>query len=84
MNRAYLDYYLQDYSGWLEERVADNSYWVKIASCVRDSKACGSKFGRFVNGVPETPDMFYNRRLNPIEVCIYVCIYIYMLKIFIF
>ncbi|PON96385.1 Tetraspanin [Trema orientale] len=67
MNRAYLDYYLQDYSGWLEERVADNSYWVKIASCVRDSKACGAKFGRFVNGVPETADMFYNRRLNPIE-----------------
>ncbi|XP_062082001.1 tetraspanin-3-like [Humulus lupulus] len=67
MNRAYLDYYLQDYSGWLEERVADNSYWLKIASCVRDSKACGAKFGRFVNGVPETADMFYNRKLNPIE-----------------
>ncbi|KAM6578792.1 hypothetical protein CsatB_030629 [Cannabis sativa] len=67
INRAYLDYYLEDYSGWLEQRVADNSYWFKIASCVRDSKACGSKFGRFVNGVPETADMFYNRKLNPIE-----------------
>ncbi|CAN1326958.1 TET3 [Linum perenne] len=40
LNRAYSDYYLQDYSGWLAERVASNSYWMKIASCVRDSKVC--------------------------------------------
>lgn len=65
-NRAYQDYYLQDYSGWLEERVTDQSYWSKISSCIRDSKVC-AKMGRTVNGVPETADMFYNRRLNPIQ-----------------
>ncbi|KAJ8751426.1 hypothetical protein K2173_016633 [Erythroxylum novogranatense] len=65
-NRAYFDYYLQDYSGWLEERVASDSYWGKISSCIRDSKIC-SKMGRTVNGVPETADMFYMRRLSPIE-----------------
>ncbi|CAL1403324.1 unnamed protein product [Linum trigynum] len=66
LNRAYFDYYLQDYSGWLEERVASDSYWGKIASCVRDSKAC-AKMGVTVNGVPETSDMFYRRRLNSIQ-----------------
>lgn len=65
-NRAYLDYYLQDYSGWLEERVADQSYWAKISSCIRDSKVC-ARMRRGANGVAETADMFYNRRLSPIE-----------------
>ncbi|KVH99892.1 Tetraspanin [Cynara cardunculus var. scolymus] len=44
-NRAYSDYYLPDYSGWLKDRVASDSYWQKISSCVRDSKAC-RKTGR--------------------------------------
>ncbi|TKY48493.1 Tetraspanin-3 protein [Spatholobus suberectus] len=66
-NRAYLDYYLQDYSGWLEERVTSDSYWRKIiSSCVRDSKVCG-KLGRTVYGAPETADMFYLRKLTPIQ-----------------
>lgn len=67
LNRAYSDYSLQDYSGWLKDRVADESYWSKISSCIRDSKTCG-KMGRTVGGVPETADMFYLRKLNPIEV----------------
>ncbi|PIA32082.1 hypothetical protein AQUCO_04600029v1 [Aquilegia coerulea] len=66
LNRVYKDYYLVDYSGWLEERVADGSYWGKIASCVRDSKAC-SKMGRSFGGVPESADMFYLRKLNSIQ-----------------
>ncbi|KAA8543998.1 hypothetical protein F0562_021825 [Nyssa sinensis] len=67
MNRVYLDYYLQDYSGWLEERVADDSYWSKISSCIRDSKVC-NKMGRSViDGVPETADRFYLRKLSPIQ-----------------
>lgn len=66
-NRAYKDYYLQDYSGWLEERVSDDSYWRKISSCIRDSKVC-AKIGRTIGGVPESADMFYLRKLSPIEV----------------
>ncbi|XP_061354968.1 tetraspanin-3-like [Gastrolobium bilobum] len=65
-NRAYLDYYLQDYTGWLEERVASDSYWRDISSCIRDSKIC-SKLGRTIGGVPETADMFYLRNLTPIQ-----------------
>ncbi|MED6168637.1 Tetraspanin-3 [Stylosanthes scabra] len=66
VNRAYLDYYLQDYSGWLEERVASNTYWPKISACVRDSKVC-SRMGRSINSVPETAEMFYLRTLSPIQ-----------------
>lgn len=64
--RAYQDYYLQSYSGWLKERVASDSYWTKISSCIRDSKAC-KKIAVAVNGVPETETMFYSRKLNPIQ-----------------
>lgn len=67
-NKAYMDYYLGDYSGWLEEHVAKDSNWRKIASCVRDSKVC-QKMGRTVNGVPQTADMFFNRKLSSVQVC---------------
>ncbi|CAK9314435.1 unnamed protein product [Citrullus colocynthis] len=65
-SRAYLDYYLQDYSGWLKDRVSEESYWGKISSCIRDSKVC-KKMGRTVGGVPETFEMFNLRKLSPIE-----------------
>ncbi|KAK9127256.1 hypothetical protein Syun_016053 [Stephania yunnanensis] len=65
-NRVYLDYYLEDYKGWLEERVKSDSYWGKISSCIRDSKVCG-KMGRTYGGAPESADLFYVRRLNSIE-----------------
>ncbi|OMO71200.1 Tetraspanin/Peripherin [Corchorus capsularis] len=66
MNKGYLEYYLPDYSGWLRDRVVDQSYWAKISACIRDSKVC-SKMGRSFNGVPETYDMFSMRKLSPIE-----------------
>ncbi|KAJ4970216.1 hypothetical protein NE237_003315 [Protea cynaroides] len=66
MNRNYLDYYLSDYSGWLKERVQKDSYWSKISSCIRDSHVC-SKMGVEINGVPESADMFYLRKLSPIQ-----------------
>ncbi|XP_057782707.1 tetraspanin-3-like [Salvia miltiorrhiza] len=67
MNRAYLDYSLHDYSGtWLADRVTSRSYWSNIRSCIRDSHVCG-KMARNVNGVPETADNFYRRKLSPIQ-----------------
>ncbi|XP_052199217.1 tetraspanin-3 [Diospyros lotus] len=65
-NRVYLEYRLGDYSGWLEERVASQSYWAKISSCIRDSKEC-AKMGRQFGGAPETADLFYLRKLSPIQ-----------------
>ncbi|PWA70137.1 tetraspanin3 [Artemisia annua] len=66
LNRVYPDYYLEDYSGWLKDRVSSESYWGKIRSCVHDSKAC-AKTSRVVGGYPETADMYYLRKLNPIQ-----------------
>ncbi|KAK2455497.1 protein TORNADO [Trifolium repens] len=66
INRGYLDYYLDDYSGWLDERVKSDEYWGKISSCIRDSKTC-RKLARNFNGVPETSDMFFQRKLAPIQ-----------------
>ncbi|KAI8523970.1 hypothetical protein RHMOL_Rhmol13G0113000 [Rhododendron molle] len=64
--RAYLEYDLDDYSGWLENRVASARYWNKISSCIRDSKVC-AKMGRQIGGVPESAELFYLRKLNPIQ-----------------
>ncbi|XP_021734187.1 tetraspanin-3-like [Chenopodium quinoa] len=66
LNRAYLEYNLEDYSGWLERKVSDPGYWAKLSSCIRDSRVC-SKMGRTFHGVPETSDMFFSRKLSPIE-----------------
>ncbi|KAL0369708.1 UNVERIFIED_CONTAM: Tetraspanin-3 [Sesamum angustifolium] len=67
LNRVYLDYSLRDYSGtWLADRVASESYWSKISSCIRDSHVC-RKMGRNFAGVPESAEMFYLRKLSPIE-----------------
>ncbi|KAL7127323.1 hypothetical protein ABFS83_14G247000 [Erythranthe nasuta] len=66
MNRVYLDYSLQDYSGWLAERVAGQRYWAKISSCIRDSHVC-RKMARSAGGAPESADMFYLRKLTPVQ-----------------
>ncbi|XP_057483413.1 tetraspanin-3-like [Actinidia eriantha] len=65
-NKVYREYNLNDYSGWLEERVSSNSYWPKIRACIRDSKVC-AKMRRTTGGVPETADLFYLRKLSPIQ-----------------
>ncbi|KAG8387728.1 hypothetical protein BUALT_Bualt02G0051600 [Buddleja alternifolia] len=66
LNRAYRDYSLHDYSGWLADRVASRSYWSRIRSCVRDSHVCRN-MGRNIGGVPESAEMFYIRRLTSIQ-----------------
>ena len=54
--RVYLDYYLEDYSGWLDECVGNHGYWAKIISCIRDSSVC-PRTRRVIGGVPESVDM---------------------------
>jgi hypothetical protein len=73
MNRRFLEYQLSDYNGWLRNRVADQQYWATIAACLRDGHACkGMRRGvRDPNTgmmVAESPAMFANRNLSPIEV----------------
>ncbi|PKA66935.1 Tetraspanin-3 [Apostasia shenzhenica] len=72
VDRAFLEYQLTDYSGWLKDRVGDADYWAKISSCLRDAGVC-SGMGRTVRDpatgtlVPESADMFYQRQLSPVE-----------------
>ncbi|KAH0751088.1 hypothetical protein KY290_030320 [Solanum tuberosum] len=67
MNRVYSEYHLEDYSGWLEERVASQSYWSKISSCIRDSHVCGKMRRTYNRGIPEPVQVFNLRRLSPLE-----------------
>jgi Tetraspanin family len=77
LNRAFLEYRLDDYSGWLKDRVVDGDSWEKVSECVQRSDECGVAMGRYVRDpnsgllVPESADMFYQRNLSPIEVSIY-------------
>ncbi|CAL9180355.1 unnamed protein product [Musa hybrid cultivar] len=72
LNRAFLEYQLVDYSGWLRDRVANPGYWGKISSCLREGDACAG-MSHYVRDpttgvlVPESADMFYQRQLSPIE-----------------
>ncbi|KAJ4804959.1 Tetraspanin family protein [Rhynchospora pubera] len=72
MNRAFLEYQLQDYSGWLKDRVSDPGYWGKISACLRDGKVCKG-MRRFVRDqntgilVQEPANVFYRRDLSPIQ-----------------
>lgn len=72
MDRAYLEYQLSDYSGWLENRVSDTGYWARIRACIRDSRVC-PKLARYVRNSttglpqPEPAELFYRRQLSPIE-----------------
>lgn len=75
MNRAFLEYQLQDYSGLLKDRVSNPGYWAKISACLRDGKVCkGMK--RSVRDqntgllMAEPAEAFYRRNLSPIEVSI--------------
>lgn len=70
MNRVYSEYHLQDYSGWLEERVTSQSYWSKISSCIRDSHVCGKMRRTYNRGIPEPVEMFNLRKLSPLEVSV--------------
>ncbi|KAG1371601.1 tetraspanin-3 [Cocos nucifera] len=72
MNRAFLEYQLSDYSGWLKDRVSEPGYWTKISACLRDAGACKG-MARYVRDpttgllVPEPADRFYQRHLSPIQ-----------------
>ncbi|KAL9270267.1 Tetraspanin-3-like protein [Drosera capensis] len=65
VGKGYEDYYLGDYDGWLERRVVEG--WGKVEGCVRESGVCGSKLRRVIDGVEETADMFFARKLSPVQ-----------------
>lgn len=73
LNRGYDEYRLQDYSGWLKDRIKDPGYWTKVSDCLRDAKVCKHMKMYLQNQItgeiiPEPADSFYQRKLSPIEV----------------
>ncbi|KAL6532654.1 hypothetical protein OROHE_014076 [Orobanche hederae] len=68
MNRVYLDYSLEDYSGsWLTDRVASDGYWSEISACIRKSHVCRELRWTPMGNIPEAAQLFYLRKLSPIQ-----------------
>lgn len=78
LSRAFLEYRLDGYSGWLEDKVVDGDNWEKVSDCVQGSGECGVAMARYMRDpnsgllVPESADAFYQRNLSPIEVSLYI------------
>ncbi|KAJ6842754.1 tetraspanin-6-like [Iris pallida] len=58
--RVYMEYKLDDYSGWLKKRIAEDRYWRAAKACVVGSKAC-SQLAAW------TPLDYLQRDLTPIQ-----------------
>lgn len=74
-DRAFLEYRLADYSGWIKDRLLRADYWDKVAHCVSSSGDCGLRMARYARDpasgllLPESADAFYQRNdLSPIQV----------------
>lgn len=61
----FYEYKLGDYSNWLQKRVSNPKNWMKIKSCLQDTKVCKS-----LQQANPTKDEFYNKNLTPIQVFI--------------
>ncbi|GJN00055.1 hypothetical protein PR202_ga17208 [Eleusine coracana subsp. coracana] len=60
------EYRLDDFSGWLQARVAQPDTWRRIESCLAEARVCGGRFEGSDVG-PLAVD-FYRRHLSPIQV----------------
>ncbi|XP_039119839.1 tetraspanin-8-like [Dioscorea cayenensis subsp. rotundata] len=58
----FYEYKLGDYSNWLQKRVSNPKNWMKIKSCLQDTKVCKS-----LQQANPTKDEFYNKNLTPIQ-----------------
>lgn len=62
-SRAYLEYHLDDYSGWLRRRVRSSYKWDRIRSCLSSTSMCAE-----LNQSYRMAQDFFNAHLSPIEV----------------
>lgn len=61
-NRAYLEYSLNDYSGWLRQRVRGSYKWDRIKTCLSTTNMCAE-----LNQSYTMAQDFFNAHLTPIQ-----------------
>lgn len=61
-SRSYLEYHLDDFSGWLRRRVEADYKWIGIKNCLVSSSLCVQ-----MNESYTMAQTFFNAHLNPIE-----------------
>ena len=62
-NRAYLEYRLDDFSGWLRRRVRSSNKWDRIRSCLGSNNMCAE-----LNQHYRSAQDFFNAHLSPMQV----------------
>lgn len=73
-SRTYLEYHLDDFSGWLRKRVQSSYKWDRIRSCLSSSNMCAE-----LNQSYRMAQDFFNARITPLQVYL-----IYVLAFFFF
>ncbi|XP_043715318.1 protein TORNADO 2 [Telopea speciosissima] len=61
-SRAYLEYHLDDYSGWLRRRVQSSFKWDQIRNCLGSTSMCSE-----LNQSYHFAQDFFNARLTPLQ-----------------
>ena len=64
-SRAYLEYNLDDFSGWLRRRVRSSYKWESIRTCLSSTSMCAE-----LNQSYRMAQDFFNARLSPLQVII--------------
>ncbi|KAL0409299.1 UNVERIFIED_CONTAM: protein TORNADO 2 [Sesamum radiatum] len=62
-SRAYLEYSLDDFSGWLRRRVRSSYKWDRIRSCLSSTSMCAE-----LNQSYRMAQDFFNARISPLQV----------------
>lgn len=62
-SRAYLEYHLDDFSGWLRRRVQSSYKWDRIRSCLSSIDMCSE-----LNQSYRMAQDFFNARITPLQV----------------
>lgn len=62
-NRSYLEYRVDDFSGWLRRRVRSSHKWDRVKSCLESSNMCAE-----LNQSYRLAQDFFNAHLTPMQV----------------
>ncbi|KAL5724379.1 Protein TORNADO 2 [Ranunculus cassubicifolius] len=61
-SRSYLEYHLEDYSGWLRQRVQSSYKWDRIRNCLSSTSMCAE-----LNQTYRAPQDFFKSHISPIQ-----------------